>query len=155
MLISSWRSSQTEGRGSAEFIISISPSVSLYPSHKHSHNVKTWCIGFICIKITLFCIAIILSSQILTIFFRLDSFQTVIRSPRVVHCPFSINAMFWYVCASVQPDGLWESSRTVWGVTQSAECPSQPTHTVNSPVTGNSWACRELWVSDRVSSTNR
>lgn len=60
ILISSWRSSQTDGRGQDEFIISI--SLSLSPTHTYAHNVKTWCIGCICIKITLFCVAIILAS---------------------------------------------------------------------------------------------
>lgn len=46
--------------------------------------------------------------------------------------------MFWYVCTSAEPDGLQvpRSSRTVWGVSQSAECCSQPANTVSSPVTG-------------------
>lgn len=65
-------------------------------------------------------------------------FRPQIGHPLLLTPPVSIYAKFWYVCASVKPDGLWvpQSSRTVWGVTQSAESVSQPAHTVNSPVTG-------------------
>lgn len=101
ILISSWRCSQTDGRGSAEFIISISLSCPLFLCipHTQMYSVsKLDALVFICIKITLFCFAIILSSWILTLF-RLDPFQTTIRSPGVVHSPcFNLCSVLICVC---------------------------------------------------------
>lgn len=125
----------------------------------HSFNVQTPCTDFICIKTALFCVAIILFTLILTLFWP-DHLQTANRSPRVVHSLPRLQSMQCFdMCVQVpRPDGLWvpQNSRTVWGVTQSAECKSQASRTpCKFTSNGKSKALWELWVSDRVSSKNR
>lgn len=149
ILISSWQSSQTDGRGSAEFIISISlsSSLSLYPTQMHVLSVKTWCIGFHLHKnnIILLC-HFSLQSNIDT--FSIGSFPDHNQVTRSHSLPLFQSMQCFDMCVQVFSQmgcEFHKSSRTVWGVTQSAECPSQPTHTEFTS-NGNSGACWELWV---------
>lgn len=136
ILISSWQSSQTDWRGTAEFIISIS----LSPTHMHSRNVQTRCIDFICIKITLFCVAIVLSGLILTPFSDWAVFRTQLGHPGLfTHSPcFNLCSVLICVCKS---SARWAVSSTELKDSLGSDSVSRvpepaSTHTVNSPVTG-------------------
>lgn len=124
--ISSWWSSQTDGRGSAEFIISVTLST-LYR-----------CLPSMCMRAMSKLDALV---DKITLFYvwqhslqpDIDSFSTGPVSDHnwVTHSHLlpllkSMQCFDVCVCASTQPDGLWvpQSSRTAWGVTQSAVCPS-------------------------------
>lgn len=131
ILISSWQSSQT-----AEFIISIS----LSPTHMHSRNVQTRCIDFICIKITLFCVAIVLSGLILTPFSDWTVFRTQLGHPGLfTHSPcFNLCSVLICVCKS---SARWAVSSTELKDSLGSDSVSRvpepaSTRTVNSPVTG-------------------